>query len=80
MFEGDFWGETVPEFSHSLGRKRPLISVVFEQIERPLSGKADIGLILTKGAANDPKRTCQKYTLNGILHRIAAGQCPVGLQ
>ncbi len=24
MFEGDFWGETVVEFSHSLGRKRTL--------------------------------------------------------
>jgi len=22
VFEGDFWGETVVEFSHSLGRKR----------------------------------------------------------
>ncbi len=29
VFEGDFWGETVPEFSHSLGRKRPLISLNF---------------------------------------------------
>ena len=24
VFEGDFWGETVAEFSHSLGRKQPL--------------------------------------------------------
>jgi len=41
-FEGDFWGETGSEFSHSLGRKRPLISAVFEVRERPLSGKAVI--------------------------------------
>jgi hypothetical protein len=23
VFEGDFWGETVVEFSHSLGQKQP---------------------------------------------------------
>ncbi len=34
--------------------KRTLISAVFGVIERPLSGKADIRLILTKKAANDP--------------------------
>ncbi len=26
----------------AIGRKRPFISAVFEQIQRPLSGKADI--------------------------------------
>ncbi len=41
----------------AFGRKRALISPNFCQSERPLSEKADIGLILTKGAANDPKRT-----------------------
>jgi hypothetical protein len=30
----------------AFGRKRPFISVVFEQIERPLFGKADIEQML----------------------------------
>ncbi len=39
------------------GRKRTLISRYFQQIERPVSGKADIQLILVKRSANDPLRT-----------------------
>jgi len=27
VFEGDFWGEIVAEFSHSLGRLRPILRV-----------------------------------------------------
>ncbi len=42
VFEGDFWGETVPGFSHSLGRKRPIISAIFTQFERPLLRKAAV--------------------------------------
>ena len=34
VFEGDFWGETVVEFSHSLGRTE---SVTLFNIERLLS-------------------------------------------
>ena len=30
VFEGDFWGETVVEFSHSLGRKLPFKLVTFK--------------------------------------------------
>jgi hypothetical protein len=29
VFEGDFWGETVVEFSHSLGRNRPFRIMIF---------------------------------------------------
>ncbi len=57
VFEGDFWGATDVEFSHSLGRKRTLIPTVFGVPERPLLGKADIRLDLPKRSANDPKRT-----------------------
>ena len=45
MFEGDFWGDTDAEFSHSLGRKLPLISVVFSVPERPLPVKADVQIL-----------------------------------
>ncbi len=38
----------------AIGRKRTLISPNFRQFERPLSGKADIQLVLAKRAANDP--------------------------
>jgi len=54
MFEGDFWGDTDAEFSHSLGRKRTLEFVDFGLSERPLSGKADIGLESVQRSANDP--------------------------
>ena len=42
VFEGDFWSATDEEFSHSLGRKRTVISLIFEPTERPLLGKTDI--------------------------------------
>jgi hypothetical protein len=29
VFEGDFWGETIVEFSHSLGQKPPFASGLF---------------------------------------------------
>ena len=40
----------------AVGRKRTLVLTVLEHFERPLSPKADLELILTKEAANDPKR------------------------
>ena len=42
VFEGDFWGETVPEFSHSLGRFRPVKLFEIHRCERPLLGKAAV--------------------------------------
>jgi len=42
VFEGDFWGKSVAEFSHSLGRKLPFNIAVISLIECPVSVKADI--------------------------------------
>jgi len=36
VFEGDSWGETVAELSHSLGRSLPVVMVILMAIERPL--------------------------------------------
>ena len=52
VFESDFWGAYVSEFSHSLGRKRTLKTVVFQLSEWPLSGKADVPLLFS-GAVID---------------------------
>jgi hypothetical protein len=41
----------------AVGRKRNLVLEVLERFERPLSPKADLELVLTKEAANDPTRT-----------------------
>ena len=49
VFEGDFWGEIVAEFLHSLGRKRTLILAVFAVSERPLSGATSTGRCNTFG-------------------------------
>ena len=35
-------GEEIPLFSHSLGRKQPIVFVVFDHSERPLLRKADV--------------------------------------
>ena len=50
----------------ALGRKRTLISVAFVVPGRPLSGKADIKLILTKEAANDPLLTVGSDSIDRI--------------
>ena len=42
VFEGDSWGESVAEFSHSLGRLQPFKFLEIKQIEGPLSRKADL--------------------------------------
>ncbi len=48
VFEGDFWGEFVAEFSHSLGRKRTVIFEKLAEFERPLSGKEDVQIRMLK--------------------------------
>ena len=42
VFESDFWGAIVSEFSHSLGRKRTVILLIIERFEWPLWVKADV--------------------------------------
>jgi hypothetical protein len=42
IFEGNFWGATVVEFLHSLGRKLPVKVPNFQLIERLLWVKADL--------------------------------------
>jgi hypothetical protein len=59
VFEGDFWGETVAEFSHSLGRFLPIAMQYGERLVRapyqPLSSGfliSEIERLLSAGEAD----------------------------
>jgi hypothetical protein len=74
VFEGDFWGETVAEFSHSLGRFLPIAMQYGERLVRAPYQPLSSGFLISEiePLLSRVKQTTVTYFLCADKQQLAA--------